>query len=385
MPSLCRNAAFHSFSLGKPLSGIFVFLVLLLSLSPVPAEGAPTRVEVLRLEPRALVEQGFEESSTLEAKEEVVLYSKVSGRLEELLKHKGEYVKKGEIIARLDHRETDAKIRSAQAQVLVGNAQLAQAQAELENAALEQSRYQRLFKEGYATQQQLDSKKTLYRTSKAQVDLAQAQLRQLRADLETLKVDLSEYTLKAPFNGVILEDYDHSPGNMITPSTSVVRLADTDTLKAAIQVPESRISRIAQGMSAKLSVTGFEDRRFEGTVHFISPFVDTATRTTLVEVYVNNVSEGRLLKPGMFAQVFFVEQRQEKALMIPSGAVLEENGEFRVFTVREGKAYRQEITPGIRTGDEIQALQGLAPGDLVIIQGAKNLKSGDDIQHESID
>ena len=384
MPSLCRNTTFRS-SL-YPLLGLLLGIpFLLLSLTSAPAEGAPTRVEILRIEPRPLVEQGFEESSTLEAKEEVTLYPKVSGRLEELFKHKGEYVKKGEIIARLDHRETDAKIRSAQAQVLVGNAQLAQAQAELENAALEQSRYERLFKEGYATQQQLDSKKTLYRTSKAQVDLAQAQLRQLKADLETLKVDLSEYTLQAPFSGIILDDYNHAPGNMITPSTSVVRLADTNILKAEIQVPESRIPRISLGMPAKLSVTGFENRRFEGTVHFISPFVDTATRTTLAEVYVDNASEKYLLKPGMFAQVFFVEGHQEKALMIPSGAVFQEDEEFWVFTVRENKAYRQEITPGIRTGEEIQALQGLAPEDLVIIRGGKNLKSGDEIQHDPID
>lgn len=145
---------------------IFSGLLLLgtatgLTLPASSAFGAPARVEVLRVEPVPLVEQGFEESATLEAKEEVTLYAKVSGRLEELFKSKGEHVAKGEAIVRLDHREKDAKIRSAQAQVLVTNAQLAQAQAELENAAMEQSRYERLFKEGYATQQQLDSKKTL--------------------------------------------------------------------------------------------------------------------------------------------------------------------------------------------------------------------------------
>ncbi len=363
--------------------GLLFLGIALLSGSPA-AEGAPARVEVLRIEPVPLVEQGFEESSTLEAKEEVILYAKVSGRLEELFKHKGEYVRRGEIIARLDHREKDAKIRSAQAQVLVGNAQLAQAQAELENASMEQSRYERLFKEGYATQQQLDSKKTLYRTARAQVDLAQAQLRQLRAELEALKVDLSEYTLKAPFDGVILEDYDLAPGNMITPSTPAVRLADTDTLKAAIRAPESRVPRITPGMPAKLSVRGLENHTFEGSVRFISPFVDTATRTTRVEVYVDNAATGHVLKPGMFAQVFFVEHRLENALMVPADAVLEANGTFWVFTVREGKAFRQDVTPGIRQGEKLQILEGIASGDLLIIRGGRNLQSGDEVQHDPL-
>jgi len=361
-----------------------LFLGIALLLGSPAAEGTPARVEILRVEPVPLVEQGFEESSTLEAKEEVVLYAKVSGRLEELFKHKGEYVRRGEIIARLDHREKDAKIRSAQAQVLVGNAQLAQAQAELENASMEQSRYERLFKEGYATQQQLDSKKTLYRTAKAQVDLAQAQLRQLRAELEALKVDLSEYTLKAPFDGVILEDYDLAPGNMITPSTPAARLADTDTLKAAIRAPESRVPRITPGMPAKLSVRGLENHTFEGSVRFISPFVDTSTRTTRVEVYVDNAATGHMLKPGMFAQVFFVEHRLENALMVPADAVMGTNETFWVFTVREGKAFRQDVTPGIQQGENIQILEGLASGDLLIIRGGRNLQSGDEVQHDPL-
>jgi len=379
------------FSLEKTIKKGFFSLFLLGALCcftflspPLAGEAASTRVEIMKTEILPMVEQGFEESSTLEAKEEVILYPKVSGRLEKLFKHKGEYVKRGEPIALLDHREKDAKIRSAQAQVLVGNAQLAQAQAELENASMEQSRYERLFKEGYATQQQLDSKKTLYRTAKAQVDLAQAQLRASRAEVEALRVDLSEYRLEAPFSGVILEDYDHAPGNMITPNTAVVRLADTDTLKATIQAPESRISRISVNMPARLSITGMKGESFEGTVRFISPFVDTATRTTRVEVYVDNAATGHLLKPGMFAQVFFVENRLEDALLIPAGAVTEEKGEFRVFTVREGKAFRQKVIPGIRKGEDLQILEGLTPGDLLIIRGGNNLKSGDEVQYDPI-
>jgi membrane fusion protein (multidrug efflux system) len=361
--------------------------VLLLGVLPAltpPAEGAPARVEVLSLKPVPLVEQGFEESATLEAKEEVTLYAKVSGRLEELFKAKGEAVTKGETIVRLDHREKDAKIRSAQAQVLVGNAQLAQAQAELENAAMEQSRYERLFKEGYATQQQLDSKKTLYRTAKAQVDLAQAQLRASRAEVEALRVDLSEYTLKAPFSGVILEDYDQSRGNMITPSNPVVRLGDTDILKAVVRAPESRVSRIIPGMPAKITVRGMENTSFEGTVQFVSPFVDSDTRTTRIEVQVDNAATGHRLRPGMFVQVLFVEHRLENPLMIPADAVTQRNGDFLVFTVQDGKAFQQKVTPGVRHGENLQILDGLAPGDLLIIRGGRNLNSGDEVQHDPI-
>lgn len=160
--------------------GLVVLLAALLSLalllwpdssSPTPeaAQEIPSSVRVLRafVERRPLIRQGFSASATLEARESVVLLSKVSGRLSEMRVSQGEGIKKGEVVAVLDHRDQDAQVSALQAQVNAAKAEAEQARAQLENATKEKERYERLRKEGYATQQELDSRIMTYQSAKA--------------------------------------------------------------------------------------------------------------------------------------------------------------------------------------------------------------------------
>ncbi len=359
--------------------------LLILGSAPAWGQSSPTqetrstaRVETVEIQTEPVIHKGFSENSTLEAIDQVTIYPRVDGRLVKMFVKQGDRVISGAPLAELDHREMDAQIAQAQAQIAVAQAQVAQAMAELENAQRERDRYRRLVKEGFSTQQQLDAKETAYRTTKAAVDLNQAQVRQYRANLERLKVDLSEYTLRASIPGTVVNDYSRTPGEMINAQTPLIQLADTTRLKAVIQAPESNAKLIENGMDAFVTVG---EQRINGQVYRVRPFVDVSTRTTQVEVSVDN--DSGTLKPGMFARVFIVEKTLRDAVMVPLDSVRTEEGSSWVMVARDGKASRRQVSTGVIHDGRIQIIEGISSGERLIVSGGRSLEDGDPIEEIS--
>lgn len=349
------------------------------SSSPTPeaAQEVPSSVRVSGafVERRRLIRQGFSASATLEARESVVLLSKVSGRLSEMRVSQGEGIKKGDVVAVLDHRDQDAQVSALQAQVNAAKAEAEQARAQLENATKEKERYERLRKEGYATQQELDSRIMTYQSAKASYNRSLASVQQQEASLSAQKVSRSEYTLLSPMDGVVLKDYSLMPGTMISEATSVAEIADVRTVKGVAQLSEVQASRVFVGMKIVLSGDGFPGVEVEGSVSRISPYVDTSTRTLQVEVVADNAATGGALKPGMFVSVLFVEAEAVDALTIPSHG-LRENG--KVFVEKNGTAEERSVETGLTLPDAVQILSGLEERERVII-GGKSLNNGEKV------
>ena len=333
------------------------------------------RVTLVSAERRSLIRQGFSASATLEARESVVLLSKVSGRLKEMRVAQGDAVKKEDVVAVLDHRDQDAQVSALQAQVNAAKAEAEQAGAQLENATKEKERYERLRKEGYATQQELDSRIMTYQSARASYNRSLASVKQQEANLSAQKVSRSEYTLLSPMDGVVLKDYSLTPGTMISEATSVAEIADVRTMKGGARLSEMQASRVSVGMKVVLSGDGFPGAEVEGSVSRISPYVDTSTRTLQVEVVADNAAAGGALKPGMFVSVLFVEAEAVDALTIPSHA-LRENG--KVFVEKNGTAEERAVETGLTLPDAVQILSGLEEGERVVV-GGKNLKGGERI------
>jgi len=355
---------------------------LLRSPASAPSPEAPqqqvssaVRVAVVPVERRPLIRRGFSASATLEARESVVLLSKVSGRLSEMRVSQGDGIKKGDVVAVLDHRDQDAQVSALQAQVNAAKAEAEQAGAQLENATKEKERYERLRKEGYATQQELDSRIMTYQSARASYNRSLASVKQQEANLSAQKVSRSEYTLLSPMDGVVLKDYSLTPGTMISEATSVAEIADVRSMKGVAQLSEMQASRVFVGMKVVLSGDGFPGVEVEGSVSRISPYVDTSTRTLQVEVVADNAASGGILKPGMFVSVLFVEAEAVDALTIPSHA-LRENG--KVFVDRNGTAEERSVETGLNLPDAVQILSGLEEGERVVV-GGKNLKGGERI------
>jgi RND family efflux transporter MFP subunit len=327
---------------------------------------------------RPVLLQGFESNSTLEAPEDVTLVPKVAGRLLQVTVKVGQPVRKGQKIAVLDRRDQDAQVNALSAQVEVNRAGAEQAKAELESALRERDRYARLLKEGYATRQELDSRETAYQAALAAYNRARASVAQAQASLQAQSVNRSEFTLTAPIDGIVLDDFSLTPGTLLSASTPVARIANVDRIKAVLQVPEVQASGLAAGMKALITADSLGETPVEGKVSLVHPYVDPSTRTVKVEVSADNRALGYRLKPGMFARVFLVEKSAENALVVPFDSL----SDGKVFVVRNGKAVQVPVKTGLVLPDVVQVTSGIASGDLVVVSGGGALKDGDPVQVE---
>jgi RND family efflux transporter MFP subunit len=343
-----------------------------------PVLPSAARVEVVAVAVRPLLLQGFESNSTLEAPEDVTLTPKVGGRLMQVKVKIGEQVRKGQVLAVLDRRDQDAQVGALSAQVEVSRAGVAQAKAELDSALRERDRYARLLKEGYATKQELDSRETAYQSALAATNRARASVNQAQANLQAQSVNRSEFTLVAPIDGVVLDDYSLTPGTLLSTATPVVRIANVDRVRAVLQVPEVQSSAVVVGMKARITAESLSGETVEGKVSMVRPYVDTSTRTVQVEVSVDNKALDYRLKPGMFARVFLVEKTAENALVVPVDSI----GDGKLFVVRDGKAIQVAVRTGLVLPDVIQVTSGVSSGDLVVVSGGSALKNGDPVQAE---
>ncbi len=335
-----------------------------------------TRVEVAMVERRDMVTTGYNTTSTLNALEEVELKPKVTGRLESLKVSTGDRVEVGQTLAVLDHRDQAAQVAALRAQVAVNRAQATEAKVQMDNAQRELDRYTRLRQEGYATQQEFDTRDTTFQAAKASYAQAQAQVEQAQANLAAQEVVLSEYTLTAPIQGMIMDDYDWAPGALLTTSSDVFRIARIDLVRALIDIPEGMMNRVQIGMEAALNFESIPDRQFAGEVTLINPFVDTSTRTVRIEVTVDNASLGYILKPGMFARVYLVEASEANPLVIPTEAL---RSDGTVLLVEDGRVHVTPVVTGMGSGRHVTVTSGLEAGDVVVVSGGRNLNDGDPV------
>lgn len=337
-------------------------------LAAAPAGPAYVRIQVLHA--GATIREGFTQNTSLEALQRVVLYPRVTGRLERLTVAKGAVVKKGQQIAVLAHAEQDAQIAAARAAV-------ARTRAECANAQIELQRYRRLKKEGFSTQQLLDSKDTAYRSARAQYDVA-------RSDLDRLTVTRDEYIITASIDGTVLNDYALAPGAMLSPNTPVAELADLSVIKATFRVPEKRFYSIHPGMSVLLSLDALPAEEFRAQIVAVDDYIDPQSRTASVEAQLENAAAGNKLRPGMFGRAFVVEREASDAFVVPISALRfdrvadSENNELVLHD--HGTAKVVKVKTGISQGVNVQILAGLKDGDEVIVFGGNALKDGDPVR-----
>ena len=317
---------------------------------------------------------GLKENGTIEAVEQVTVKSKISGRLEKMLVHQGDTVEAGQPVAVVEHKSIQAKLESAQADLAVSVAQLEQAKVTLEDARKEAERYEKLFQDGYCTEQQLTQRRTTLRTAQATLAVSKANIAKNKAAIGENLVDLDEATIEAPISGVISDDFSHTPGEMIGGDTAIVEVLSTDRLYARVNVAEQYAPRITQGMTAFISLMGDQKGPYKGTVWRIQPTVDTATRTTRVDILAEDPSA---MRPGMFATVFFGEERIENPTILPAPALKQSNGEHYIWLKQGDRAKRQTVTLGLKNGNEVAIADVLPEGARVIVSGADNLKDGD--------
>jgi len=309
---------------------------------------------------------------------------KVSGRLERLRLpdgtpiEEGVRVEKGQTVAVIEHAQLAAAVRLAEAALEVAKAARETTQVNLDDAKREMERWTRLHKEGSGTDQQLDQAVTVHKRAQAQRKQAEAQVMQAQAALTQAKVNLDEATIEAPFSGVVSRKY-LDEGAFVGPTTPLFKLVDICQVEITGGVVGRRYPQIHIGKTyAKVEVDAYPGEKFSGYVTRIRPELDRVTRTVAVTIRVPN-DDGRL-KPGMYARIKLVLEEHDKAVLVPDEALVSFKGETRVYVVNGGKVHVRKVRIGIEEGNLNEILDGLQPGEKVVVRGHQMLREGTSVK-----
>lgn len=310
--------------------------------------------------------------------------SKATGRLEWLGVVEGSDVRAGEVIARLENRDTQALRDQAAANVLLAEANLGQGQADLSEAELVFMRSAALFEKKLVSDSSHDSAVARLSKAKAAVAGYEAAVAVARASLRVSDVALDQTLIRAPFDGIVLTR-NANIGDTITPFSqavdtkgAVVTIADMDTLEVEADVAESSFLSIRVGQPVEIQLESIPGQRFEGVVARIVPTVDRAKASTLVKSRF--VKRDLRMLPEMSARVAFLEREltedeRKPVLAVAAAAVFEAGGSKQVYVLENGKARMRRVHLGAKLGDQIE-VRGLDAGTRVAIRPLAGLADG---------
>jgi membrane fusion protein (multidrug efflux system) len=291
-------------------------------------------------------------TGTLRADEAVELQAETTGKIVSINFTEGTRVRAGALLVKLN----DADLRAS----------LSRAQYRKQLALLREKRIAQLVKQGVARLEEYDT--------------ALAELNVQDADIELTRAQIAKTEIRAPFDGIVGLRYV-SDGAFITAATRVATLQRLDRLKIDFSLPEKYAGRIRPRNPMTFTVAG-GDQRFKGEIYAQDPRIDAATRTVLVRAWCENPAT-RLL-PGASARVELVLSELDKAILIPSVAVIPGLNELNVYVVGEDqKAERRAVEAGTRLESTVHILSGLRSGDVVITSGLQQMRPGQMIRVEN--
>ena len=345
---------------------------------------------------------------------------KVSGRIEAFFVSEGEQVEKDQVLAHLEQQDfllakhqAEAALGTAKAtlqQLLAGaraediqgaKAALSQARASLEEAKSEFERIKRLYETHVVSSQMYDAANARYKISRQAVTIAsetlkkatsgpteediqvaRARVREAEVGLEIAEQQLNDSTIRAPFSGVIAEKFLNEGEIVSSVSASAIfRLVEMNTVKIECAIPESEMSRVSSGSETHIEVDAYPGEQFSGRISTISPVVDPASHTFKVTITIPNTDHR--LKPGMFARVNLITDIHDNAVLIPRSALTIIKGKDTVFIIQDSTAILRHVTIGLKTEHTVEILQGITPGDSVIIEGNYGLEDGGKIKYQN--
>jgi RND family efflux transporter MFP subunit len=311
--------------------------------------------------------------STLEAFVESPIYARTNGYLTKWYVDIGGRVEAGARLADIDTPEVDQELAQAKA----GRDQIS---ATVDLARSTADRYAGLRTTDAVSQQEIDEKKSQFTQAQANLAAANANVQRLE-QLEAFK------HVNAPFAGVVTRR-NVDVGTLVNAGNGgtqqqLFHVAETDPMRVYVQVPEAAAPAIRAGMPASLDLTQFPGERFSGKVVRTSGSIDPATRTLQTEIDVPN-GQGRLL-PGGYAQVHLKAAGGAPRLQVPVNALLFRAEGLRAAVVdAQHHVHLRALTIGRDFGTSLEVLQGLSPGDWIVINPPDSLDENQEVRVQPV-
>jgi multidrug efflux pump subunit AcrA (membrane-fusion protein) len=352
----------------------------------------------------------FEATGSLAGDQQTDVAPQTAGKVVAVGVDIGSFVRRGQMLVKLD--DAELKLRVAQAATQVEQAKAAVRQAEekiglrpgqpfdpnrvAEVAAAKVAfdlaernfrRAEKLIESGDVSRSFYDEQRARRDQTKEQYDVALAQARQNYAGVDVARTsvanaesqlalarkNLSYSVIPAPIDGFVAER-TADLGEYVSPQQKVATIVRTNPLRIKIDIPEQAIPEVKVGQSVSVTTSAWPDKNFAGRVARIAPNVSAQSRTLSVEAEIDNGSGA--LKPGQFATVRILQERAEPAVLVPARAVVTEAGVSRLFVIKDGRAEQRVVQTGQTEGDLIEVKNGVAADEQVATSGLERLSDG---------
>jgi RND family efflux transporter MFP subunit len=324
--------------------------------SPVKAPVAVRTAPVVEIEVPATLRL----TGSLRGFRETDLAANAAGRVVRTEVERGAAVQAGQLLAELDIRAAALSASEARANADSVRAQESQARSECD-------RYEQLKAKGAISDLEYDRVATQCRTLPLSAQAATA-----RARLAAQNV--GDGAIRAPFPGVVTERFVEV-GQYVRQDTRVVTLVSLDPLRLEMSIPEASVASIKEGENVTFTVVAYPNRKFSGTIRFVSGAVRPTTRDLVAEAIVMNADKALL--PGMFADVELTVGKQ-KLPGVPRSAIVDKDGKDNAFVAIGGRLEQRVLAlgPEASGGATVSVFKGVAPGENVVTENVAALSNG---------
>ncbi len=319
---------------------------------------------------------------------------KTGGRLATLTFEEGTRVRRGEVMAQIEHADIDAQLEAARRAVAEAEAQLAQAVAARDEDVRNLDRQRALARDGITTTASLTAADSAAAVSAARVRSAEAAIASARARVKVAEEALENTNVRAPFDGVVIKKRAEV-GETVSPygvqgqasreGGAIATIADLRELEVQTEVSENSFAKLMASMPAEVTLQAYQGQVYKGRLRQIFPSADRSK--SIVEVRVTILDPDEHVKPEMTASVTFQEpkpggqktdgqtvtRQSDPLILVPKKAVTEAGGQAIAWVVQNGVAARRPVTLGAERLDQVEVKAGVLPGETVILNAPAGL------------
>ena len=287
----------------------------------------------------------------------------VGGKVTKRFIELGSTVRAGEVLMQIDSKDLQQTVNSSSAQVYSAESQLKLAKNNL-------SRYQQLYAQGAISRAQLDQYQNEYEVASASVQQTSAQLSQ--------GVNQLNYSLLYADQPGIISSISVEAGQVVSAGQTILTIVQDGEREIEISVPENRIEELRKATQFKVAFWALPSTTVEGKVREIAPMADATTRTYKVRISLINPPQE--IKLGMTAAVTINNAMQTASLTIPLSAVYQTGSSPEVWVIKDNVVNLRSVQTGNFSGNQIQILAGLNPGETIVTAGVQKLRPGQKVR-----
>ncbi|QHV99133.1 efflux RND transporter periplasmic adaptor subunit [Spirosoma endbachense] len=311
----------------------------------------------------------------------VNIYAKVKGFVRDIPVDRGTFVRKGQVLARLDAPEVISELSQAQAQVQAQEATLVEQTTRSRASRLT---YQRLLQtakmEGAVSANELDQAQAKMQADSAMVAVARGTVLAARSNYQA-KTELRQYlTITAPFDGMVIER-NISPGALVGAGDSgkpLFVLEDSHTLRLTVAIPETFANQLAAKSAVSFTVNAIPERRFNAKLARSAESLVEANRAMMAEFDVNNAAHE--LKSGMYAEVTLPVERSARTMFVPTSSVVSSSEKMFVIRVHDNRAQWVSVQKGNVIDSLVEVFGDLKQGEPIVKAASEEIRDGQAIK-----